>query len=201
MRTIIWDNGHGRETKGKRSPVWDNGLQLFEWAFTRAVVAKGHMLALKEGLKSHILVPEEMDIPIKGRYRRANSLFTMDNSIFVSVHGNAAPKKDPGPHGIETFYYKSGRDLAKYVQYELISELGWKNRGVRKAYKTVQDREGNQKMIYKIAIVKYTSMPAILTENGFYTNPAECMAMLEDETVVRIAIAHIEGIKHYFQNH
>ena len=35
---IILDNGHGKETKGKRSPKWDDGTQLFEWEFNRAIV-------------------------------------------------------------------------------------------------------------------------------------------------------------------
>jgi len=155
------------------------------------------MIARDDGLKSHILVPENYDVPIRQRYQRANRLFTKDNSVFVSVHGNAAMGKNPYPNGIETFYYKSGKGLAECVQEELISELKWRNRGIRKAYRTVQDKEGKQKTIYKIAIVKYTSMPAILTENGFYTNPRQCMKMLENGTVIQIAEAHIRGIKRY----
>ena len=29
--TVILDNGHGKDTPGKRSPVWTDGAQLFEW--------------------------------------------------------------------------------------------------------------------------------------------------------------------------
>ena len=32
MKVII-DNGHGIDTKGKRSPKWADGSQLFEWEF------------------------------------------------------------------------------------------------------------------------------------------------------------------------
>lgn len=68
----------------------------------------------------------------------------------------------------------------------------------RKAYKIVKDKAtGADKIINKIAITKYTAMPAILTENGFYTNPKQCIKMLEDETIIRIAEAHIKGIKQY----
>lgn len=34
MRHVILDNGHGKETPGKRSPIWGDGSQLFEWEFT-----------------------------------------------------------------------------------------------------------------------------------------------------------------------
>ena len=37
-KTIILDNGHGIETPGKRSPIWKDGTQLFEWEFNRDVV-------------------------------------------------------------------------------------------------------------------------------------------------------------------
>lgn len=33
---ILIDNGHGRATAGKRSPVWPDGKQLFEYEFNRA---------------------------------------------------------------------------------------------------------------------------------------------------------------------
>ena len=35
---VILDNGHGINTPGKRSPVWDDGTQLFEWKFNRNIV-------------------------------------------------------------------------------------------------------------------------------------------------------------------
>lgn len=27
---VVLDNGHGNNTPGKRSPVWDDGTQLYE---------------------------------------------------------------------------------------------------------------------------------------------------------------------------
>ena len=37
---VILDNGHGEETAGKRSPVWGDGSQLFEWEFNRDIVRR-----------------------------------------------------------------------------------------------------------------------------------------------------------------
>mgnify|MGYP000817767973 FL=1 len=34
---ILIDNGHGRATAGKRSPVWPDGKQLFEYEFNRDI--------------------------------------------------------------------------------------------------------------------------------------------------------------------
>ena len=44
MKTIILDAGHGGlingvyQTKGKRSPIWPDGRQLFEGVFNRQIV-------------------------------------------------------------------------------------------------------------------------------------------------------------------
>ena len=34
---IIIDEGHGRDTPGKRSPLWSDGTQLYEWEFNRFI--------------------------------------------------------------------------------------------------------------------------------------------------------------------
>ena len=53
QKRYLWllDNGHGETTPGKRSPIFDDGRQLFEYEFNRAVVAR-----MKKRL-TRILVP------------------------------------------------------------------------------------------------------------------------------------------------
>lgn len=38
---ILIDNGHGKETPGKRSPVWPDGSQLYEYEFNRGYCPAG----------------------------------------------------------------------------------------------------------------------------------------------------------------
>jgi N-acetylmuramoyl-L-alanine amidase len=199
---IILDNGHGNDTAGKRSQLWDNGKQLFEWEFNRAVVVKLHTMLGEDDYDSEILVPEAYDIPIRERAERANEIHASTPSILISVHGNAAPKQNTGPSGIETFYYsKAGKVLATALQGKLVDTLQWKNRGVKQCYEkiTINRGKANEKeiMVYKIALLKYTNMVAVLTENGFYTNFGQCMEMLKPEVMNMIAHAHYEGIKQY----
>ena len=40
MVKILLDNGHGYDTPGKRSPIWPDGSQLFEWEFNRDIVSR-----------------------------------------------------------------------------------------------------------------------------------------------------------------
>ena len=65
---ILIDNGHGRETPGKRSP---DG-RLLEYVQNR-LLARGIVDALTaRGLDASLLVPEETDISLPERCRRVN---------------------------------------------------------------------------------------------------------------------------------
>ena len=88
---ILLDNGHGCDTPGKRSPVWGNGKQLFEWEFNRDVVQRTHNLLLGSGHTPVILVPEKTDITLTERCKRANDIYLKNKGqvILVSIHANA----------------------------------------------------------------------------------------------------------------
>lgn len=91
---ILIDNGHGRETPGKRSP---DG-RLLEYAQNR-LLACGIVDGLTaRGLDAALLVPEPTDIPLPERCRRVNEWCRQlgkDNVLLISIHCNAAgPGKD-----------------------------------------------------------------------------------------------------------
>ena len=62
MVKILLDNGHGYDTPGKRSPIWPDGSQLFEWEFNRDIVSRIEILLKKAGISCVRLVPEKEDI-------------------------------------------------------------------------------------------------------------------------------------------
>lgn len=188
MTKSLWilDNGHGKGTPGKRSPEFVDGSRLYEYEFTRSIVKK-----LKEKLDAaqiscHILVPEvDGDIALAERVRRANNLDSSLPKLFISVHGNASGSgmRWETASGIETYHYSAslkGRRLAAVFQENLVQTLGWKDRGVKTA---------------SFYVIKKTKMPAILTENGFYTNEAECRKMLSNAGREKIADAHFKAIQ------
>ena len=65
---ILIDNGHGAETPGKRSP--DGSLREYAWA--REVARMACDLLQAEGYAARLLVPEDRDVPLAERCRRAN---------------------------------------------------------------------------------------------------------------------------------
>jgi N-acetylmuramoyl-L-alanine amidase len=200
MSKYFWilDNGHGNNTKGKKSPVLPNGLQFFEWEFNRNITHRVAQLLHKDAIEYHLLVPEETDISLKERVRRANTLVSDKKKLLVSIHANAAgsSKVWSPARGMMTFYHKTstvGKQMATVFQQEIIKSTGWKDRGIKYSV-TIDGKE------ITLAMTRDTKMPAILTENGFYTNQDECLLLMSDEIRQGIATAHYKGIKQLDQS-
>lgn len=191
--SFLWilDNGHGKGTPGKRSPKFTDGRQLLEYEFNRKIVEKLMAKLDAAGIEYYNLVPEvEGDISLHTRVTRANQYSSQLPKLYVSIHGNAYGNGSSftSPNGIETFYYSSsvkGRRMARIFQEHLIETINWKDRGIKTA---------------RFYVLKHTSMPAVLTENGFYTNKDECEKMLDDSWQDKIAKAHYLAIKEIDDN-
>ena len=90
---ILIDNGHGRETPGKRSP---DG-RLLEYAYTRGIARRIVSALTTQGHDAELLVPEQEDISLPERCRRVNDWclrLGKDNVILISIHINAAGHGD-----------------------------------------------------------------------------------------------------------
>jgi N-acetylmuramoyl-L-alanine amidase len=105
------------------------------------------------------------------------------------VHSNAAGMAGEwsAAEGIETWFSgnsRKGKALASAFQAHLMAHLGWKDRGIR-------FHEPPEKAFY---VLRKTSMPAVLTENGFYTNLEETRKLLDPAVRQKIAQAHVDAI-------
>lgn len=191
----LWclDNGHGKQTAGKRSPVFDDEeTQFFEYEFNRDIVARIIVKLEEIGVQFFNVVPEvDIDNFLKGRVERANSKQSDLPKIFVSVHANAAPAESSSSwaadniKGIETWHYhqsKKGKKLAGIFQKHLIEETGFQNRHVKSK---------PNKQFY---VLRKTKMVSVLTENGFYNNKKEAAELMKDEVRQQIADAHVAAI-------
>lgn len=188
---VILDAGHGIDTPGKRSPVWSNGTQLFEWKFNRNIV--DYIIGyLQVANISYVkLIEESQDISLKERVDRINTIYKENKDKYkvylISIHGNAADNA-PTANGIEVFTSigETKSDTIAEVFYSKLKNLGWKMRPNR------SNKGGKEENFY---ILKNSHCPAVLTENGFYTNEEECKKMLEFYWQKEIALAHYKAIQ------
>ena len=198
---FLWclDNGHGKLTAGKRSPIFDDGeTQFFEYEFNRDIVARIIKQLEEKGVAFFNVVPEvKVGNILEERVNRTNRKKSKLPKLFVSIHANAAPaksSKDWAPasiKGIETWYFhnsKKGQKVASIFQKHLIEETGFNNRHL----KSRPDRQ--------FYVLRKTRMTAILTENGFYNNKAEAAALMTDEVRQQIADAHVKAILEIEEN-
>ncbi len=192
---FLWclDNGHGKLQPGKRSPLFDDGTTRFmEYEFNRDVVEKIMKGLDKHGVKYYDIVPDYNEVGsfLAERVERANKKKSDLTKIYVSVHSNAGPAAadewiSDNIKGIETWYAQNstrGKKLAAVFQKHLILKTGMKNRDLKST------------AITSLYVLEKTTMPAILTENGFYNNKIEVKELMKDSVRQKIADAHVEAI-------
>lgn len=188
----ILDNGHGKETRGKRSPVWPDGSQLLEWEFNRYIVWRLAEMLLLDDRSCEVLVPEMSDVPLSERCRRANEIYDREagNCILISIHGNAG-----GGTGWEAYTTRGNTKadgLASLLYDEAEREFardGWR---IRKDF-----ADGDADKESDFYILRHTKAPAVLTENFFFDNERDCRLMLSAEGRERIARVHFNAIKRF----
>ena len=188
---VILDAGHGIDTLGKRSPIWSNNTQLFEWKFNRDIVDSIIGYLQVANISYVKLIEESQDISLKERVDRINTIYKENKDKYkvylISIHGNAADNA-PTANGIEVFTSigETKSDTIAEVFYSKLKNLGWKMRPNR------SNKGGKEENFY---ILKNSHCPAILTENGFYTNEEECKKMLDYYWQKEIALAHYKAIQ------
>lgn len=188
---VILDNGHGVNTPGKCSP--DKTLLEYKWA--REIVDRLMVEFAKHGIKTIKLVPEDKDISLRERVRRANQHYKDSNkqAILISVHCNAAGAdgKWHTASGWSVFVAQNAsgnsKRLAKSI-YEEAEKRGLKgNRSVPREKYWVQS----------LAMCRDTNCPAVLTENMFQDNKEDVALLLSEEGKKKIIEAHIQGVLNY----
>jgi len=189
---VLLDNGHGGlingiyQTPGKRSPIWNDGSQLFEGEFNRAIV-NGIIEDLTRLRIPYVNIASEYrDVTLETRVNRANK-YGSQNCFYLSVHSNAG-----GGHGSEV-YTSSGNTKSDKIATIFGEEFKreFPNRRLRTDFSDGDlDKEKN------FYVLKNTKMPAILTENFFMDNEEECKSLLMTrEGRAKIIKYHVETIK------
>lgn len=178
---VVLDAGHGGHDPG----AVGNGFTEKERALALTKYVDAELKNI--GIRTLLTRDNDTFVSLSGRANVANR---NKATVFVSFHLNAAT---PSASGYETFTYtkvdaetKRLQDLLHSNAMDVLSKYGIKDRGKKQA---------------NLAVVRETTMPAVLTENGFISN-ADDMKHISDNNVLKElgkayadAIATFLGVK------
>jgi N-acetylmuramoyl-L-alanine amidase len=147
--TVVIDAGHGGYDRGGIP-----GQRVAEKEVTLDVAQRLKKTLTANGYRVVMTRDSDVFVPLATRVAIANSY---SNAMFVSIHFNSA--KRTGAGGIETYFYsRESLALASAIHYFVAGGAPSSNRNVR--------RRGYY-------VLRKTSVPAVLVECGFLTNPTE----------------------------
>ena len=137
------------------------------------------------------LVNTNIDIPLSTRTSQANEIYrnTDKPCIYISIHANGF--SDEAAHGWEVY-----TSVGETKSDEIAEVLFNKAKAEFPTHTMRKDtRDGDADKEANFYVLQNTAMPAILSENFFMTNEAECRLLMSDEGRDRIAKIHFEMIK------
>ncbi|WP_421617220.1 N-acetylmuramoyl-L-alanine amidase [Brevibacillus sp. TJ4] len=173
---IVVDAGHGGSDPGALGVAGNR-----EKDFTLAVANK--MVELLKQYPEFQVVPTrttDVFLELSERVAIANE---MGADLFLSIHANSF--SNPNTGGTETYYYSANsKAFAEVVHKHLHQATGFANRGVKSS---------------GFYVIKHTTMPAVLTETGFLSNPAENKQLMSPEFQEKVAKSLVAAIREYYQ--
>ena len=182
---IVIDPGHGGVDPGKvsKTGVEEKDINL-EIAFY-----------LKEYLSSQDFVVYMTREDDSGLYEESASnkktsdlnnrirfMKTHDADCFVSIHQNSYP--DETISSAQVFYNGEGTELAEYIQSSLLSVDPQNHRAA--------------KFSSDYFLLKNATIPSVIVECGFLSNPTEASKLTDDSYQKQLAYAICIGICQYF---
>ncbi|MCK0473402.1 N-acetylmuramoyl-L-alanine amidase CwlD [Halalkalibacter sp. APA_J-10(15)] len=192
-KVIIIDPGHGGIDGGAVSKA--------------GVLEKDVTLAISEQLRDYlqeagalVLMTREEDRDladadtqkirhrkIQDLKRRVEVINESDADLFVSIHLNAIPS--PKWSGAQVFYNRAipeNEPMAKFVQDELRVNL--------------ENTTRQAKPIHNVYVIKEATIPGVLIEAGFLSNPFESEQLNTEEYQQKIAASIYQGLLRMYTN-
>lgn len=219
VRIIVIDPGHGGKDPGAigRSGMAEKDITLYVGLRLRDLILRH--------LKKGVLMTRDRDVfvELEDRAKFANA---MGADLFVSIHVNSHPQRST--KGVEIYHFGEASDRRalevaarengtpikdtgigwEYLVADLLTtkkvqeslELAWTTKKAMierlDDYYDVEDHGVKTAPFY---VLRFTTMPSILAEIAFITNPMEERLMQSDTFLHRVAEALFDGIKAYLK--
>ena len=173
--TIVVDAGHGGHDSG--AP----GQKSLEKTHALDIAKRLKKYLQNMGAKVLMTRDDDTFISLEGRVSYANS---HKADIFISCHLNSYTGSSAGT---ETYYYTpQSKNLAYEVQKSLDAASGLPNRGVKSA---------------RFYVIRHTTMPSVLTESCFISNPQEEALVMQPSYRDKLARGMAQGIANYVKKY
>ena len=192
---ILIDNGHGIQTKGKRSP----DSTLLEYAYTRELARRIVSILQSRGYDSELLVPEDDDIPLSERIRRTNAhcqALGKSNVILISLHLNAAGDgtKWMNATGWSCYTCKGQTESDRLADslYKAAEQI-LENQVIRTDYA----RDGDPDWEENFYILRHSLCPAVLVEQFFMDNKKDLAYLISDEGKRNLIDVIVSGLESF----
>ena len=134
----------------------------------------------------------DKDVSLSDRCKLANNA---KSKFFISIHCNSCNSEDP--NGVETWCYDSSKpepkNLANNIQRSIMNRVKDYKLNIKGKDQSIKSRGVKVTTVYYT--LRHTTMPSIVVECGFMSNPQEVSLMYNSEDY-RIALAKgiAEGI-------
>ena len=177
---VVIDPGHGGPDVGAtRNGIYEKDINLaMSKQLGRILQQMGYAVAYTR--------TDDIDLDLEPRVQIAEKAKA---SVFVSVHVNSLDANASQVNGVETYYASGaslGKSLADLVHDQIIASTGANDRGVRSA---------------RFYVIRNTSMPAILVETGYITNPSEASRLVNSSYQERMAAAIAKGVDQFLKSY
>ena len=193
MKVLI-DNGHGIETPGKRSP--DGRLREYKW--TREVARMVCDILQAEGYDAKLLVPENTDISLGERCRRANK-YNKRDSLLVSIHNNAAGNGQKWVKARGWAVYTTRGITAADRLAECLHARARQAFKAPLSVRTYSNEQYGHDFEEDFYILLHSYCPAVLIEHFFMDNKDDVAYLLTAKAKATCAEVIVAGIKDYLR--
>ena len=177
---VVVDAGHGgRDVGATRNGIYEKDIVLaMSMQLGRILQQMGYSVIYTR--------TEDIELDLEPRVDIAENARA---SVFVSVHANSLGANASTVNGVETYHAPGaslGKSLAEFVHAQILASTGANDRGVRSA---------------RFHVILKTSMPAVLVETGFITNPSEAAKLVDSAYQLRMAEAIARGVDQFLKSY
>ena len=168
---------------------------FFEGVFNRAVTVLIEKYLKDWGFTVINVYDPVLDLALGQRVKKANfASSSFSGSLYLSIHGNAAASLDARGFEVYTSPSQTQSDIMASFLFDEVRETfpNW-------IFRT-DTTDGDSDREARFYVLTQTTMPSVLSENGFFTNYKDALMMFDPVFQDNLALCHARAVVDYVKN-